>query len=233
MSLKFPLPLPDLWIRALDPTEIAYTIAFTKGVSDKRVSESPLDADLIEKLESNFIEPSDDRNTRYYGLGILQIDDDYDMASLWFEVSPEYSTSGSFRSGGYLEPDEYPEDVLDDFTVSEVMVNSGTEERSLDLSQNFGIYPDFNFKDFNELLNSYILSTASYDETDMGYQEVPHFPASIIKKIEDFVKSESFVSLVIKNIKNIEPEDLLNAVEFYNLDMKQYRGRIAGMKFGL
>ena len=232
MDLKFPALLPDLWFRALEPSEIAYTIAFTMGVPQNRKNESPLELKSIEKLESNSLELNDG-GRGYYGLGVQQIDNDYDGASLWFEAQASSRERGSYRSGGYMEPDEYPEIVLEDIELEELMVNSGIEEKQLDTEEDFGNYPDFTYQNFKDLLYSYVEDTTSYDDSEVEYTKAPSFPPSIIKKITDFVNTQAFIDSILKNLEHIDKDELAKAIDTYKLDMKQYRGRIAGMKFGL
>jgi len=240
---KFPLPLPDLWMACLEPEEIAYTISFTVAVPDKRKGESPLDHKILENIETNKIEIDSDNNSHsgYYCYGVPQIelpaDSPYafpaDQKSIYFEAEAYINERGSYRSGGYMEPDEYPEVVLRSIEIIGISAFDGKQEKTVE-SDEFGTYPDFTYTDFINSLEEIVENTTSpVDDTDVSVKNIPAFPSSIVKKVEKYTQSPEFITSLIQFMEVISPAELEKAIKVFNLDMTKYRGRIAGMKFGL
>jgi hypothetical protein len=220
----------------LEPEEIAYTISFTVAVTDKRKSESPLNYKILENIESNKIEvdTEDSRHHGYYCYGVPQIIEDIDQKSIYFEAEVSTSERGSYRSGGYLEPDEYPDLVLDDIDIVGISAFDGKIEKNIEKAEDFGNYPDFTYTDFINLLEEIVEDTTSpIDDSETSRKTIQSFPSSIIEKVEKYVKTSEFIDSVIKSMEVISPSDLDNAISVFNLDMEKYRGKIAGIKFGL
>lgn len=235
MDLKsnFPLPIPDLWANCLEVPEIAYMIAFSIGVKRLRKKESPLGDSYIENVESNSIDLEESTNKGYYGTGIVPVDDDVEMKSVFFDATASATTRGSYRSATYYEPAEYPDMVLTDISLEGIGGFSSEGEKSLDKKEEFGNYPDFSYSDFIDALTNYVRDTISYDSSEVDYVDLPPFPVSILRKIEKYVKSPEFLESVIKNMEEIEFEEIQKAIKVFGLDMHKYRGKIAGRKFDL
>jgi hypothetical protein len=235
MDLKsnFPLPIPDLWANCLEVPEIAYMIAFSIGVKRERKKESPLGDSYIENIESNRINLEEPTNNGYYGIGIVPIDDDTDMKSVFFDVTASATTRGSYRSATFYEPAEYPDTVLSDIRLEGIGGLSSEGEKSLKTKEEFGNYLDFNYSDFTDALTNYVKDTIDSDYSNVHYEDLPPFPISIIRKIEKYVKTPEFLDSIVKNVENIKTEELEKAIKVFHLDMHKYRGKIAGRKFGL
>jgi len=235
MDLKsnFPLPIPDLWTNCLEVPEMAYMIAFSIGVKNTRMKESPFGKPYIENIESNSIDLEEPTNNGYYGIGIVPIDDDTEMKSVFFDATASVTARGSYRSATYYEPAEYPDTVLSDISLEGIVVFSSEGEKSLNKKEEFGNYLDFSYTNFIDALTNYVRDTISYDYSDVRHKDLPPFPISIIKKIEKYVKSPEFLDSIVKNIEKIKSEELQKAIKVFDLDMHKYRGKIAGRKFGL
>jgi hypothetical protein len=234
LKTKFPLPIPDLWANCLEVPEIAYMIAFSLGVKKMRLKESPLGDSYIEDIESNIIDlKSASGNSGYYGIGILPIDDNIEMKSIFFDATASSKTRGSYRRATYHEPAEFPEVILTDIDLEGINGLSSDGEKSLDTKEKFGNRPDFSYSDFIHALLNYVQETVYCDDTDMSYEDLPPFPISIIKKIEKYVKSPEFLDSIVKNIEKIESKELEKAIKVFDLDMQKYRGKISGRKFNL
>jgi len=233
LKSKFPLPAPDLWTACLDSSEIAYLIAFSLGVPDSKVKESPLDKSCIEDIEFNKLEIDSSVNRDYYGVGISQIDENLDMKVLFFDVIVSSTAKGFYRNAIHSDPAEYPDITIKNMYFENITVFTEDQEKSLENRNEFGIYPDFTYNDFLNFLEAYVLKTIDYHDNRIFHKEFPVFPSSIIRKIEKFVESSEFLRFIIDSLEKITVEDLEKVIKVFNLDMKSHRGRIIGKKFGL